>query len=140
MICVQICSELEWKAVKDILEVPQKDLSRYPYGEFFSQNMENSPCLFFCSGDTKTKSAAACQYAIDHWQPEMLVVLGTCGGVDENLKPLDVVIADRTVQYDCIIRMAGENHLFYPSLDVTIDNSWIDFSLHRDWIRAGGGE
>jgi nucleoside phosphorylase len=137
MICIQICSELEWQAVKEILNVQPRNLAFYPYGEFFNHFIMDEPCLFFCSGDTKTKSAAACQFAIDHWYPEILLVLGTCGGVAEHLNLLDVVVADRTAQYDCIIRMAGENHFFYPSLDVTLNNSWIDFSRFEEKIHRG---
>jgi|GEM_PF-1248809 len=137
MICIQTCSDLEWKAVKIVLNIQPDRLEVYPYGEFANQYFEDEQCLFFNSGDTKTKSAAACQFAIDRWRPEFLLALGTCGGVAEHLKLLDVVLADRTAQYDCIIRMAGENHFFYPSLDVTLDNSWIDFSRFEEKIHRG---
>ena len=137
MVCVQICAEEEWRAVRGLLKVPQEEIDHYPYGEFFIHYGETEPCRFFCSGDTKTKAAAACQYAIDHWHPEFLLVLGTCGGVTDGLRPLDVVIADRTAIYDCIIRMAGECRFFYPSLDVTLDNSWIDFSGFGERVHRG---
>jgi nucleoside phosphorylase len=137
MICVQICSELEWQAVKDILNPQNEDTNNYPYGEYFGQAIGHKQIIIFNSGDTKTKSAAACQYAIDHWNPKIIIVLGTCGGVDERLKLLDVVSADKTAQYDCIIRMAGENNYFYPTFDVDIDNIWIDYSLFPEKIHSG---
>jgi nucleoside phosphorylase len=55
-------------------------------------------------------------------------VLGTCGGVAEYLNPLDIVIANKTVQYDCIIGMDKKSPIFYDVLTVDIDNTWINFS------------
>ncbi|MBZ9635232.1 5'-methylthioadenosine/S-adenosylhomocysteine nucleosidase [Clostridium sp. FP1] len=75
--------------------------------------------------------------AIDNWKPTINFVLGTCGGVAENLHILDVVIANKTVQYDCIVKMGKERSLFYEPLVTLIDNSWIDFNAFSDKVYEG---
>jgi adenosylhomocysteine nucleosidase len=98
---VQICSGTEWAAAKTLLGVSPQAIGCFPYGEFFDRTVSGRDCVFFNSRRTKTRAAGACQYAIDHWQIDPLIVLGTCGGVDERLEVGDLIIATRTFQYDC---------------------------------------
>jgi nucleoside phosphorylase len=97
---VQICSRTEWTAMRTLLSVSPRAIGRFPYGEFFDQSMSGRGCVFFNSRRTKTRAAGACQYAIDHWRIDPLIVLGTCGGVAEQLSVNDLIIATRTLQYD----------------------------------------
>lgn len=127
MICIQICSKLEWASTKNIMKITEDLVDFTPYGEYISKNIMGRECILFHSGATKTKSSGGTQYAIDKWNPEILFVLGTCGGVSENLKTLDIVIANRTVQYDCITGMSGPNQMFFEYFIEDIDNSWIDY-------------
>jgi len=127
MICVHICSKAEWNSIKQILDIEQEKINRYPLGEYFQQKLHDTNCIFYHSGATKTRAAAACQYAIDNWKPEIIFVLGTCGGVAHHLKIFDIVIANKTVQYDCIDRMSGDHSMFYEPMTTELDNSWIDF-------------
>jgi hypothetical protein len=71
MICIHICASPEWAAVREILRADAKDIRKYPLGEYFEKQMAGSPCLFYQGGSTKTRSAAACQYAIDHLEPSL---------------------------------------------------------------------
>jgi nucleoside phosphorylase len=97
---VQICSGTEWAATKALLSVSSNSTGCFPYGEFFNWAVSGRDCVFFNSRRTKTRSAGACQYAIDHWRIDPLIVLGTCGGVAEQLSVGDLIIAARTCQYD----------------------------------------
>ncbi|GCD10519.1 5'-methylthioadenosine/S-adenosylhomocysteine nucleosidase [Clostridium tagluense] len=137
MICIQICSKREWKALKEILCIDFGIVNQYPFGEYINFNISNQECIFYHSGATKTRSSAACQFAIDNWKPTINFVLGTCGGVAKNLHILDVVIANKTVQYDCIAKMGKERSLFYEPLVTLIDNSWIDFNAFSDKVYEG---
>ena len=127
MICIQICSKREWRSLKEILNINQDLISFTPYGEYTSKSIAGKECIFYHSGITKTKSTGACQYAIGNWKPQYIFVLGTCGGVLETLKPLDIVIANKTVQYDCIIGGDKKSPIFFEDLIEEIDNSWINF-------------
>lgn len=97
---VQICSGTEWAATTGLLNVSPSAIGRFPYGEFLDQSMSGRDCVFFNSRRTKTRAAGACQYAIDRWRVDPLIVLGTCGGVAEHLSVGDLIVATRTFQYD----------------------------------------
>jgi len=127
-LALQICSELEWESTKNIFEIGNEKLKQQPFGEWFEHVVGKHRCIFYQSGDTKTRSAAACQFAIDQWQPRGIINFGTCGGVAENIQKLDILMADRTVQYDCIIRFGEIPELFYKPMITVIDTSWVDIS------------
>lgn len=111
-----------------MLNIDEDLIGFTPYGEYICRNIEGTDCIFYHSGATKTRSSGACQYAIDKWNPNYLFVLGTCGGVSELLKPLDIVIADNTAQYDCITGMGEECNTFFEMFIQDIDNAWINFN------------
>jgi len=123
---IQVSSVQEWSTLKSFF--PISHMLATPFGEAFSQIINNIECVFFYGGSSKTKSAASCQFAIDKWKPQRHFVIGTAGGVADNLKELDIVIANKTALYDFINRM-GETYEFIPvETVVNIDNSWFDFS------------
>ena len=124
-ICVQICSNMEWQSVLDIQYPDPSAVCSYPQGRYFIQQLYGAHLVFFHSGIGKTRAGAACQYAIDHWRPGIILVMGTCGGVAEEIKLLDIIVANRTGQYDCIERMGEVKNLFYEPFTTDIDNSWI---------------
>lgn len=145
-ICAQICAENEWKAVKEILKIGKSNISNSPYGEYVNFPLEDFvfdsrdyACILFNSGATKTLAAGACQFAISKWKPEIIFVLGTAGGVSDKLKPLDLVIACDTIQYDCISRMGSNSNTFHFEFHTQLDNEWIywpflDFKLNEGAI------
>jgi adenosylhomocysteine nucleosidase len=122
MIVIQICSNEEWKATKELSKTNQ--ILTYPYGEYFYTNVMEYECIFYHSGATKTLSSGACQYAIDHWNPKVLFVLGTCGGVDHKVNKFDVIVVEQTAQYD-IKPMKRKESIFHEI--ITFDHSWINF-------------
>jgi adenosylhomocysteine nucleosidase len=123
---IQVCSENEWTSLKSLSLVT--NLITTPFGEAFDLSINNNNCVIFHGGSSKTKSAASCQYAIDTWKPNRHFVIGTAGGVANDIKELDIVIANQTALYDIIFRM-GEPYEFIPvETIIQIDNSWFDFS------------
>jgi hypothetical protein len=66
-LAILICAELEWKCTKSILGIKNK-FQAQPLGEYFQRAVGEHEAVFFESGATKTRSAAACQYAIDTWR------------------------------------------------------------------------
>ncbi|MBZ9623840.1 hypothetical protein G9F71_013380 [Clostridium sp. FP2] len=66
MICIQICSKREWKALKEILCIDFGIVKQYPFGEYIDFNILNQECIFYHSGATKTRSSTACQFAIEN--------------------------------------------------------------------------
>ena len=98
---IQICSGTEWRATGALLGVTADRIGSFPYGEFARVPIAGRDCVFFHSRRTKTRAAGACQYAIDRWNVDPVLVLGTCGGVAQQLRVMDLVVAARTIQYDC---------------------------------------
>jgi len=101
----QICSGTEWRALKRIWDVAAPPI--YPYGEYLATSIGGQPCVFFYSRRTKVRAAGACQFGIDKWAIDTLVVLGTCGGVAPSLRLFDIVQATKTLQYDCDDKRPG---------------------------------
>ncbi len=123
MIIIQITSKVEWKETKGLLD--SIGINAYPYGEYVKMIIDNQECIFYYSGPTKTLASGACQYAIDRWAPEILFVLGTCGGVAEALQPFDVILAEKTAQWD-VDPARKKATIFHEML--ALDNSWTDWN------------
>lgn len=98
---VQICSGTEWHALKTLMSVPAGNVETFPYGEHMEIFVTGQPCRFFHCRRTKVRAAGASQYAIDRWGVDPIVVIGTCGAVSAILRVGDIVLASKTLQYDC---------------------------------------
>ena len=141
IIGIQICSGQEWRATQKIKHISPGDLEHYPYGEFFRNSVESHEAVFFHSHCTKTRAAGACQYAIDHWKVDPIVVLGTCGGVASRLKTLDIILATRTIQWDCVEVLRGRSDKISPKGITDLDLSWLGdlggIEHHRGILATG---
>lgn len=130
-IVLQICADNEWIEVKKLFL--NEKFKTSPFGEYFilpkifsrADGQVEYRCIIFKSGATKTLSAAACQYAICVWHPDIIFVMGTACGIGPNIEPLDIIFADLTVQYDCISRMGEDSELFCKEFEVIINNPWL---------------
>jgi nucleoside phosphorylase len=134
---IQICSGSEWRATKTLLALGPAQIGSFPYGEHASVTIAGRACVVFHSHRTKTRAAGACQYAIDHWAIDPLLVLGTCGGVAERLRVGDIVFATRTVQWDCVDRLNAVAGPFLDSMTVTPDHRWLDVTALGDRLHQG---
>jgi adenosylhomocysteine nucleosidase len=136
-LAIQIRSELEWETAKSIFKITNVRLYRQPFGDNFEKQIGIHQCILYESGATKTRAAAACQFAIDTWHPDAVLNLGTCGGVTKYVKNLDVILAKRTFQYDVIQRFGNPSARFKKDLETTLDISWIDLSRVPTKIHIG---
>jgi adenosylhomocysteine nucleosidase len=130
---IQICSGTEWRAAKPRLAVPLDRVQTFPYGEFFRSTVAGRELVFFHSRRTKTRAAGACQYAIDRWRVDPVIVLGTCGGVAPGLGVGDIIVATKTIQYDCHDRRPEMGHT------AIADTAWLnlaDVLVHRGPIAS----
>ena len=136
-LAIQICSELEWQSARSILKIGRDRLLRQPYGEYFNYRVGRHRSIIYHSGATKTRAAAACQFAIDTWHPDGIINLGTCGGVSEKVKKLDIILAKKAFQYDVIQRFGKPSLRFMRDLRTTLDLSWVDLTKISRRIRIG---
>jgi adenosylhomocysteine nucleosidase len=99
-----------------------------PYGEWFEHEVHTGrrrvPVVFFQTGCGKIPAAAAAQYAIQKWQPSLVLNLGTCGGFKGRVEKGDVLLATRTVVYD-IHERSGGNDEQLAKYATDLDVSWV---------------
>lgn len=67
---------------------------------FTKGKLENKDVVIACSGMGKVNAAMSTALAIEHFKPKEVIFTGIAGGVDPNLKPGDIVIAEKTIQHD----------------------------------------
>jgi adenosylhomocysteine nucleosidase len=52
------------------------------------------------TGIGKVNAAMTTAVLLDHFHPAEVILMGTAGGINPNLQPGDIVIADKTIQHD----------------------------------------
>jgi adenosylhomocysteine nucleosidase len=123
---ILISANAEWKAVRDLF--PSAEYGITPYGEWFDWRTGGETLPVMQAGWGKSASGGAAQYAIDRWQPELLVNLGTCGGFAGRVERGEVILVERTVIYD-IIEMMGDAADCIVERSVDLDLSWLKKSF-----------
>jgi adenosylhomocysteine nucleosidase len=119
---VIISANAEWLAVKEIL-APAK-IQSTPLGETFDVTSGTWLVTFFHGGWGKISAAASTQYVIDHFQPDLLINLGTCGGFEGRIARGTIILVNKTIVYDIIEQMSDpEEALKHYSTEM--DLSWL---------------
>jgi adenosylhomocysteine nucleosidase len=123
---VLISAGTEWRVVRSLF--PDADLSVTPLGEWFAITIPAAQAalavVFMHGGWGKIAAAASTQYAIDRWQPDLLVNLGTCGGFAGLIETGEVILAERTVVYD-IVEQMGDPDEALAHFATDIDLNWL---------------
>jgi adenosylhomocysteine nucleosidase len=101
---VLVSANAEWDVVKS--GFPNAHIEKSSYGEYFFDSVDGEKVLFCHGGWGKVAAAASTQYFIDHFNPEYLINIGTCGGVEGRVRRFDVIVPDRVVVYDIYPAMA----------------------------------
>jgi len=121
-IVVLISSITEWLAVKAALS--PDELQSTPYGESFIALLNGIDFTFFHAGWGKAASAGAMQYVLDHYSPDLVVNLGTCGGFEGEVELDDVILVERTFMYD-IVELMGDYGSVPDYYASNLDLSWL---------------
>jgi adenosylhomocysteine nucleosidase len=93
-------------------------------GESFTANLGPASATFFHGGWGKISAAASTQYVIDHHWPDLLVNLGTCGGLRGRIEAGTIVLAERTVVYD-IVELMGDARKALEHYSTNLDLDWL---------------
>lgn len=121
-IVVIISADAEWRVVKELY--PNLDLHNSPFGEFAELTFDTRHLTLFHGGWGKISAAATAQYAIDHFKPDLLINLGTCGGFAGRIKTGTVILVERTIVYDIIEQMTDSDEAI-QHYSTEIDLSWL---------------
>jgi adenosylhomocysteine nucleosidase len=79
----------------------------------------------FHGGWGKISAAATTQYVIDHFEPDLLVNLGTCGGFEDRVERGTIILAERTIVYDIIEQMSDPDEAI-AHYSTELDLSWLN--------------
>jgi adenosylhomocysteine nucleosidase len=117
-IVILISANSEWRVVKSLLA--PAEIASSPLGEFF----EIKHLTFFHGGWGKVSAAATTQYAIDHFHPDLLVNLGTCGGFEGRIARGMVILVTKTIIYDIFEQMSDPDEAI-ARYATELDLSWL---------------
>ncbi len=120
-IVVLVSANAEWEGVKPLF--PNAAFQITPFGETADVTLGTWNLTLFHSGWGKIASAASMQYVIDHYSPDLIVNLGTCGGLEGMAKRGDLILVDHAIVYD-IVELMDESDVtnYYAS---SLDLSWL---------------
>jgi adenosylhomocysteine nucleosidase len=121
-IVVIVSANGEWRTVKELY--PQLDLQRSPFGTHADLKVGSHAVKLFHGGWGKIAAAASAQYVIDHFQPDLLINLGTCGGFAGRIATGSVILVERTIVYDIIEQMTASDEAI-QHYSTAIDLSWL---------------
>ena len=123
---VIISADAEWRTAKELYPGITPHVS--PYGEYAELSLNHHPITLFHGGWGKISAAATAQYVIDHFHPDLLVNLGTCGGFAGRIETGTILLVEHTLVYDIIEQMGDgdEAIAFYGS---KLDLSWLPSEL-----------
>jgi adenosylhomocysteine nucleosidase len=124
-VVVLVCATSEWRALDKLLPEPPR--RRSPFGDWFAmpETTAGPATAFVYGGWGKIAAAASTQYAIDRFAPQLLVNLGTCGGLTGEVERGEVLLAERTLVYDIVEQMTDADEAIAERA-TTIDLSWLD--------------
>lgn len=123
-VVVLISAQAEWRALLERL--PGVALQASPYGKWFEQSPTGvkAPVVVFHGGFGKIAAAGSTQYAIDRWDPSLLVNLGTCGGFEGEIEHGAILLVERTVVYDLIEQISAPDAAL-SHYSTQLDLSWL---------------
>lgn len=134
---VIISANAEWRAVRDRLSGGVAEGT--PYGEAFAHTTDTSTgrdtIVYLHGGWGKIAAAGSAQYAIDRWQPDLVVNLGTCGGFAGDILPGTLVVVDYTLAYD-VHELMGDPDEALAHYATEIDLSWLNGPLPKPFVRS----
>ena len=123
---VIISANAEWRVVKELY--PNLEIQQSPYGEFANLTFDLRPLTLFHGGWGKISAAATTQYVIDHFKPDLLINLGTCGGFAGRIETGTIILVERTLVYD-IIEQMGDGAEAIEHYASSLDLSWLPANL-----------
>ena len=132
-IVVLISANAEWRVVNDLFPNLEKQLT--PFGESANLTLNVKRLTLIHGGWGKISAAATAQFAIDHFHPDLLINLGTCGGFAGRVETGTTILAERTLVYD-IIEQMGDSDEAIQHYAVDIDLSWL--KVDDDWLANHG--
>lgn len=118
-----LSANAEWKSW--VALHPGYIINDTPYGGCFEYSVAGFQVLAMRSGWGKISAAASTQWAIDTYHPNLIINLGTCGGLGTRIRHNEIILVERTRVYDIQEQMSDpeEANRFYSS---ELDLDWLN--------------
>ena len=116
---VLVSADGEWTVLISLLAV--ETVHESPLGAYFDRRIGGRQVRFFHGGWGRVSAAAATQYVIDQFHPDLLINLGTCGGFEGRIGRGTIILVERTIIYDIVEQMtdgAGAIDHYSTNLDL----------------------
>jgi adenosylhomocysteine nucleosidase len=130
---ILISADAEWRVVKELH--PELAIQESPYGEFAYITLGTHRVLVFQGGWGKISAAASTQYVIDHFKPDLLINLGTCGGFEGLIERGTIILVEKTIVYD-IVEQMGDADEAIAHYSTTLDLSFLPRILPSPVLRG----
>ncbi len=122
LVVVIVSAHSEWRIVLETYsEHPVYD---GPYGEWFETTIQNRPVVFVQGGWGKIAAAGSAQWALQRWQPDLMINLGTCGGIAGRVERGAIILATETLVYD-IIEQMGDPQAAIDHYTTRMNLAWL---------------
>jgi len=135
-VVIMVCSDFEWDYIIDHFKPEKLEKSIYGYW-FIDEKLSDGKrkVIWFHGGWGKIASSGSTQYAIDKWQPELIINIGTCGGFKGKINKDQVVLINETVVYD-MIDLFGESDNSLEKFKTVIDLDWLMDEIIKNLPKA----
>ncbi len=101
-VVVVVSADAEWRSLREVFR--HAIGKTQPYGEWFvaalGSGKGTEETVFASGGWGKVSAAASTQYVIARWKPDLLINIGTCGGIAGKVDVGETILVERTVIYD----------------------------------------
>jgi adenosylhomocysteine nucleosidase len=125
-IVVLVSANAEWRPTVEALRPTQMEST--PYGDWFTFEVGRERLRVVHGGWGKISAAASTEYVISTWQPELLINLGTCGGIAGRIARGETLVVTRTIAYD-IEEAMSDSVAAVKAYTTDIDVGWLDSLL-----------
>ncbi|HNX30157.1 MAG TPA: 5'-methylthioadenosine/S-adenosylhomocysteine nucleosidase [Holophaga sp.] len=130
---VLVSADTEWRMIRG--KYPEARPGRSPFGEYLDVILRGREVRLFQGGWGKISAAASTQYVLDHERPDLLVNLGTCGGLRGRVAQGAVILVEKTLVYDLVEQMTdGAAELAFYTTE--LDLSWLPRELPHAVLRG----
>jgi adenosylhomocysteine nucleosidase len=121
-VVVVVSANGEWTAMRTLLAPSQ--VCETLLGEWFEAKMGGRRLSFFHGGWGRVSASATTQYVIDHFNPDLLVNIGTCGGFQGYVERGTIILVEQTVVYDILEQMTDSDEAI-EHYSTKLDLSWL---------------
>jgi adenosylhomocysteine nucleosidase len=126
---VIVSADAEWRVLTEL--IPAAQIRPTPIGESF----EHEGVTFFHGGWGKISAAAGAQFVLDHFRPDLLLNLGTCGGFEGRIERGAVILVEKTIVYDIVEQMTDAEEAV-AHYSTKLDLAWLPRVLPHPVLRG----